>query len=68
MAQAVAIWLGIVPPALLAPLTDKLATSAAQGLTVGFVGVRYLFEALAKVNRTDAALACIAHKDYPGYA
>ena len=29
--------------------------------------MRYLFEALAKQNRTDAALACIARPGYPGF-
>ena len=41
MAQAVAIWLDIVPPDLLPALVDKLAADCAQnGVTIGFVGVR----------------------------
>jgi hypothetical protein len=43
MSQAVAIWLDIVPQALLEPLVAKLADEVvANGLTVGFVGVRYV--------------------------
>jgi alpha-L-rhamnosidase len=74
MAQAAALWLDgvgeghIVPPSELAPLVAKLATDCvANGVTIGFVGVRYLFEALSKHNRTDAALACIARPGYPGF-
>lgn len=68
MAQAVAIWLDIVPDPLLPKLVSKLARDVVEnGLTVGFVGVRYMFEALAKSNRTQAALECIARPGYPGY-
>lgn len=68
MAQAVAIWLEIVPTALLPGLVERLASDVvAQGVTIGFVGVRYLFEALAKQNQIKAALACIARPGYPGY-
>ena len=63
-----AIWLDIVPESLLPELVSKLATDVVEsGLTVGFVGVRYMFEALAKSNRTQAALECIARPGYPGY-
>jgi hypothetical protein len=48
MAQAAPLWLGITPPALVNRLVAKLATEVVtKGVTVGFVGVRYLFEALA---------------------
>ena len=74
MAQAAAIWLDdvgeghIVPPANMPALVKKLADDClSEGVTIGFVGVRYLFEALAKQNRTDAALACIARPGYPGF-
>jgi hypothetical protein len=33
-----------------------LFATAASFVAVGFIGVRYVFEALAKVNRTDVAL------------
>ena len=68
MAQAVAIWLGIVPEEKLAPLVAKLAKEVvSRGVTIGFVGVRYLFEALAQQNQIQAALQCIERPGYPGY-
>jgi hypothetical protein len=36
-------------------------------VSVGFVGVRYIFEALAKVNRTDVALKMLAVTEYPSF-
>lgn len=35
--------------------------------TVGFIGVRYIFEALAKVNRTDVALRMLNVTAYPSF-
>ncbi len=74
MAQAAAIWLDdlgeghLVPPANMAALVQKLGDDCkSRGVTIGFVGVRYMFEALAKQNATDAALACIARPGYPGF-
>ena len=53
MAQAAAIWLDdlgeghVVPPANMPALVKKLGDDCAdQGVTIGFVGVRYMFEAL----------------------
>ena len=57
-----------MPPLELAPLVEKLAADCvANGVTIGFVGVRYLFEALGKHNRTGSALSCIARPGYPGF-
>ena len=74
MAQAAALWLDdvggghIVPPANKAALVQAVAADCqANGVTIGFVGVRYLFEALAKANATAAALACIQRPGYPGF-
>lgn len=75
MAQAAAIWLDdlgddsfIVPPQHMPALVKKLGDDCtSRGVTIGFVGVRYMFEALAKQNATDAALACIARPGYPGF-
>lgn len=68
VAQAVALWLEVVPEDLVGPLVAGLADEVATtGLTVGFIGVRYLFEALARANRTDAALRCLLRTTYPGY-
>ena len=74
MAQSAAIWLddvgpgSIVPPAQMPALVQKLGDDCkSRGVTIGFVGVRYMFEALAKQNATAAALACIARPGYPGF-
>jgi hypothetical protein len=68
MAQAMPLWLGVVPPAIVPTLVANLADDVSNnGLSVGFIGVRYLFEALARANRTDAALACLLRIEYPGY-
>ena len=69
VSQAVALWLGIPPTPdveakALAALADDVIVS---GMTGGFIAVRYVFEALARVNRTDAALRCLLRTDYPGY-
>lgn len=74
MAQAAAIWLDdvgdghIVPSADMHGLVQRLGDDCkSRGVTIGFVGVRYMFEALAKQNGTDAALACISRPGYPGF-
>lgn len=72
--QAAALWLDgvgegfIVPPADKPSLLAKLSADCdAHGVTIGFVGVRYLFEALAKQNETAAALRCLGRPGYPGF-
>jgi alpha-L-rhamnosidase len=34
---------------------------------VGFLGVKYLFEALVKANRTDAAIGCLLRTSFPSF-
>ena len=71
MSVAAALWLGRAPAGrfekygILKNLTAELTTG--RGLTFGFVGVQYLFEALIRANRTDAALACLLRTPFPGF-
>jgi len=65
---AMALWIGAVPADSMQQVADDLAQAVAdQGLTFGFLGVRYVFEALAKVGRIDGALRCLLRRGYPGY-
>jgi hypothetical protein len=71
MSVAAALWVGGIPEdgrqaPLLAALADEVGAKG-KGLTVGFVGVQYMFEALVWANRTDAALGCLLRTPYPGY-
>ena len=69
MSVAAALWLGGAPAGRMAPLLEALAAelTTGRGLTVGFVGVQYLFEALVWSNRTDSALACLLRTPFPGF-
>ena len=70
-AFAAALWVGAVPHALLPAVVERFVwqlTSVGYGLhTMGFIGVRYVFEALARVNRTDVALRMLNRTDYPSF-
>ena len=52
-AYAAALWLGVTPSQLLPTVVDNFVTQLAsvdyRMVSVGFIGVRYIFEALAKV-------------------
>eukprot|EP01079_Euglenida_sp_SAG-EU17-18_P005441 gene5441-971_t len=68
MSVAAALWLGNMPEGRKAPLLAALAAEITrQGVTVGFVGVQYLFEALVWANRTDVALTGLLRTAFPGY-
>lgn len=71
VSQAVALWVGAVPAELQAAVVDSLVSQvAAQDYSmasVGFIGVRYLFEALSQVNRTDVALKMLLRQEFPSY-
>tara|TARA_B110000208_G_scaffold187009_1_gene244420 strand:- start:1256 stop:4174 length:2919 start_codon:yes stop_codon:yes gene_type:complete len=68
-AQALALWLNASPtPAMRASLAQALAEDVTtKGVTIGFIGVRYLFEALVQANQSDAAIACLLRTSAPGY-
>jgi hypothetical protein len=68
-AQAVALWTGVAAGAGVAGnVSAWLGTSmAAGGLTFGFIGVRYAFEALALNGRVEDALRCLLQTGYPSY-
>ena len=70
-AFAAALWVGAVPDALLPAVVERFVwqlSSAGYGLqTLGFIGVRYVFEALARVNRTDVALRMLNRTAYPSF-
>ena len=70
-AFACALWLGVTPPPLLPAVVDNfvrhLASHSYSMLGMGFIGVRYVFEALAKVNRTDVALRMFRAREWPSY-
>ena len=60
MAQAAALWIGAVPATELPRHIANLAEDVAlNGVTFGFLGVQYVFEALAQHGRVDAALECL---------
>lgn len=59
-AQALALWVGAVPKGRIESTVQALATDVmTRGITFGFLGVQYVFETLARFNRTDAALYCL---------
>ena len=66
-----ALWLGVTPPELLPTVVEnfikQLASVQYRMASVGFIGVRYIFEALAKVNRTDVALLMLNVTEYPSF-
>lgn len=70
-AFATALWLEVTPLNILPQVVDnfvaRLASTNHRLDTVGFIGVRYLFEALAKINRTDVALTMLNVTEYPSY-
>ena len=70
-AFAAALWVGAVPAALLPAVVERFVwqlSSVGYSLeTMGFIGVRYVFEALARVNRTDVALRMLRRTEYPSY-
>jgi alpha-L-rhamnosidase len=68
-AMGCALWLELTPPELLPAVIENfvalLASSQYRMIGMGFIGVRYVYEALAKVNRTDVALRMLHARDYP---
>jgi alpha-L-rhamnosidase len=68
-AQAVALWTGVAAGAGVAGnVSTWLGQSMATGgLTFGFIGVRYAFEALALNGQIEAALRCLLQTNYPSY-
>lgn len=70
-AQGLAIWLGVVPAAELPRVVEHMVGQLEgfdwRMIGMGFIGVRYVFEALAQVNRTDAALRMLRTTAYPSY-
>jgi hypothetical protein len=70
-AFACALWLGVTPAALVpqvvANFVAQLESVGYRMNGIGFIGVRYIFEALAMVNRTDVALKMLKVTDYPSF-
>lgn len=69
VAQAVALWTNVAETAKMnlnisSYLGQVMSTS---GLTFGFIGVRYAFEALALNNQIEAALRTLLQTTYPSY-
>ena len=66
-----ALWLGVTPsnllPAVVGNFVKQLASTNFSMSSVGFIGVRYIFEALAMHNRTDVALAMLNVTQYPSF-
>ena len=66
-----ALWLGVTPAELLPEVVEQfvrvLHHMRYRMVSVGFIGVRYIFEALAKVNRTDVALKMLHTQEYPSF-
>ena len=70
-AFAAALWVGAVPDDLLPAVVERfvwqLSSTGYSMESMGFIGVRYVFEALARVNRTDVALRMLARTEYPSF-
>jgi hypothetical protein len=67
-AQAMPLYLGIVPPAYQAiVLSNLVANVNSKGLTAGEVGHRYLLRALTDQGRPDVVYALNNNSNYPGY-
>ncbi len=70
-AQGLALWLGVVPSseisAVVVNLLSQIDSFGGHSAGIGFIGVRYLFEGLARVNQTDAALRMLLKTTYPGF-
>ncbi len=70
-AFAAALWVGAVPGDLLPAVVERFVwqlSSAGYSLAnVGFIGVRYVFEALARAGRTDVALRMLNRTEYPSF-
>jgi hypothetical protein len=68
-AQAVALWTGVAAGAGVASsVSASLAQDmVSQGLTTGFIGVRYAYEALALNGHIEAALRTLLRTSYPSY-
>lgn len=66
-----ALWLELTPselvPHVVKNLVQQLHHSRYRMTSLGFIGVRYVFEALAKVNRTDVALKMLRSTEYPSF-
>jgi alpha-L-rhamnosidase len=69
VAQAVALWTGVAAGAGVASsVSASLAQDmVSQGLTTGFIGVRYAYEALALNGHIEAALRTLLRTSYPSY-
>ena len=70
-AFAAALWVGAVPSDLLPAVVERfvwqLSSTGYSLSTMGFIGVRYVFEALARANRTDVALRMLNRTAYPSF-
>jgi len=70
-AFAAALLVGAVPdallPAVVARFVWQLSSTGYSLETMGFIGVRLVFEALARVNRTDVALRMLNRTAYPSF-
>ena len=54
-------------PAVVERFVWQLSATGYSMETMGFIGVRYVFEALARVNRTDVALRMLNRTEYPSF-
>ncbi len=67
-AQAMALVIGAVPEADRAGVAERLGQDLVKnGVTVGFLGASFLFQALSLANRTDLAVQGLLREAYPGY-
>ena len=70
-ANALPLWLGIVPAAarkrVFAALTKAVVDDQDCHLDTGILGTRFLLEALSRGGRTDAAFRIVAQTSYPGW-
>ena len=67
-AQAMALVIGAVPEEDRAGVAEQLGQDLIKnGVTVGFLGASFLFQALSLANRTDLAVQGLLREAYPGY-
>jgi alpha-L-rhamnosidase len=68
--QAVALYLGLVPPEEQARALDVLIQDIAQHgdhLTTGIFGTKYMLDALTDAGRTDIAYRVVNQRTFPGW-
>lgn len=69
--QAIAFYMGLVPPAeadaAMKALVDNVLTTHKGHLSTGIFGTKYLLNVLSDLGRPDVAYTIVSQKDFPGW-